>query len=219
MRLAALGDRGAWNVLVEEFQGLLRAIARAHRLADADAADVAQTTWLRLVENLDRLQDRSRVGAWLATTARRECLRTLRASARELQAEEAPERAEGDIASIDGGLLEAERATALWSAFGRLPARDQALLRMLIADPQPSYEEIGAALEMPIGSIGPTRGRALDRLRRELSRGDALVAWRPSSAVGFSEADVSAGAIAALSRDSRTAALLTATVPPPAIGR
>jgi RNA polymerase sigma factor (sigma-70 family) len=169
-KLAAIGNRDAWSRLVEEFKGLLWAIAKRHRLSDADAADVTQTTWLRLAENLDRLQDHSRVGAWLATTARRECLRTLRTSARELPNEEPPEPSGGDMPPVDRKQLEEERDAELWAAFGRLAARDQALLQMLIADPQPSYEEIGAALEMPIGSIGPTRGRALERLRRELKR-------------------------------------------------
>jgi RNA polymerase sigma factor (sigma-70 family) len=167
---AATGDRDAWNELVDEFGGMLRAVARGHRLSDADTADVAQTTWLRLAENVHRLQNPSRVGAWLATTARRECLRTLRASALELPEAEPPEPTVFDMPSIDRALLQAERDTELWSAFRRLPARDQTLLRMLVADPQPSYGEIGDALEMPIGSIGPTRGRALDRLRVELDR-------------------------------------------------
>jgi RNA polymerase sigma factor (sigma-70 family) len=171
---AATGERDAWSQLVEEFDGMLRAVARGHRLCDADAADVAQTAWMRLAENLDRLQNPSRVGAWLATTARRECLRALRASARELPDAEPPEPAGADVSPIDCGLLEAERGRALWSAFRRLPARDQALLRMLVAEPQPSYDEIAAALGMPIGSIGPTRGRALDRLRAELQRSRAL---------------------------------------------
>jgi len=171
VRRAAAGDPDAWSRIIDEFEGMIRAVARSYRLSDADAADVAQTTWLRLAENVNRLQDPSRVGAWLATTARRECLRTLRASARELPEAEPPEPTLIDKPAIDGELIEAERDTALWSAFQRLPARDQALLRMLVADPQPSYEDIGDALEMPIGSIGPTRGRALDRLRGELERG------------------------------------------------
>jgi RNA polymerase sigma factor (sigma-70 family) len=170
VRRAAAGNRDAWNELVDEFGGMIRAVARGHRLSEADAADVAQTTWLRLTENMHRLQDPSRVGAWLATTARRESLRTLRASSRELPEAEPPEPTVRDMPSIDRALLQAERDTELWSAFRRLPARDQALLRMLVGDPQPSYEEIGDALEMPIGSIGPTRGRALDRLRVELDR-------------------------------------------------
>jgi len=167
-------EREELNQLVDDFEGMLWAITRGYRLSTADAADVAQTTWLRLIQNRDRLRDPSRVGAWLATTARRECLRKLRAAAREVPDEEPPEPRLDDTPPVDSHLLEAERDATLWSAFGRLPTRDQALLRMLVVDPQPTYETIGAALQMPIGSIGPTRARALGRLRRELSRGEAL---------------------------------------------
>ncbi|MCA1683103.1 MAG: sigma-70 family RNA polymerase sigma factor [Actinobacteria bacterium] len=171
VQLAALDDRDAWRELVHEFEGLLSAIARAHRLSEADSADVAQTTWLRLIQSLDRLEDPSHVGAWLATTARRECLRKLRGAPPELLEADCPEHR---TPPIDERLLQAERDATLWSAFGRLPARDQALLRMLMADPQPGYEEIGAALDMPVGSIGPTRRRALARLLGELGSGEAL---------------------------------------------
>jgi RNA polymerase sigma factor (sigma-70 family) len=170
---AAAGDHCAWGQLVEEFQGLLWAVARAHRIADADAGDVIQTTWMRLVEHLDSIEHRGVVGAWLATTARRECLRVLRKSSREVPCDELCEP-EPDAPEIDGDLLRAERDAAVWGAFGRLRNSDQALLRMLIADPQPSYEEISAALGMPIGSIGPTRGRALERLQRELRQDGVL---------------------------------------------
>ena len=172
VELAGQGDPDAWRDLVRTFEGMLRAVVGTHRLSSADAADVVQTTWLRLAENIDRLQDPSRVGAWLATTARRECVRTLRRRARELPEEQPPEPRHGDVVPLDRGLLVADRNTELWSAFARLPARDRTLLRMLITEPQPSYERIGSALGMPIGSIGPTRGRALERLRRELERSD-----------------------------------------------
>jgi RNA polymerase sigma factor (sigma-70 family) len=174
VRLARTGDPGAWSEIVRRFEDMLRAVARGHRLSNADAADVVQTTWLRLAENLDRLQDPSRVGAWLATTARRECLRTVRQLARELPADHPPEPPHSGVAPVDRRLLQADRDAALWSAFGRLPRRDQKLLRMLVADPQPSYEEIGTTLAMPIGSIGPTRGRALQRLRRGLELNEGL---------------------------------------------
>jgi len=170
---AAAGDHRAWGHLVEEFQGLLWAVARAHRLADADAGDVVQTTWMRLVEHLDSIEQPHLVGGWLATTARRECLRVLRKSSREVPCEELREP-EADAPKLDDALLRSDRATAVWEAFRRLRKSDQALLRMLIADPQPSYEEIGAALGMPIGSIGPTRARALERLEREL-RNDGVL--------------------------------------------
>jgi RNA polymerase sigma factor (sigma-70 family) len=164
---AAAGDEHAWQGLVDEFSGLVWAATRAHRLSEADGADVAQTTWLRLVEHLDRLDEPARVGAWLATTTRRECLRVLRRSTRLVPhgdelTDEGP--------AHDAALLIRERDVTLWTAFARLSDRDRALLRMLIADPAPSYEEIGAALGMPIGSIGPTRARALEALRRAVER-------------------------------------------------
>src|SRR5579862_3211112 len=79
---AAAGDSGAWDALVDRFAGTVWAVARAYRLSASDAADVSQTTWLRLVEHLDRIEQPDRVGAWLATTARRESLRVLRVSGR-----------------------------------------------------------------------------------------------------------------------------------------
>ena len=165
VRAATDGDRDAWNALVARYSGLVWGVARAHRLGDADAADVFQTTWLRLVEHLDRLQDPERVGAWLATTARRECLRTLRMSARVLPTETELLPDPGTDAPLGAALLSEERDRALWEAFGGLSERCQALLRLLVADPPPSYEDVGAALDMPIGSIGPTRQRCLERLR------------------------------------------------------
>jgi RNA polymerase sigma factor (sigma-70 family) len=165
VRDAAGGDQAAWNRLVERFNGLVWAVTRAHRLPGAEASDVVQTTWLRLVENLDRLQDPERVGAWLATTARRECLRSLRVSARVSPTETELLPDPGTDEPMGAALLAEERDRALWEAFGGLSERCQALLRLLVADPPPSYEDVGAALDMPIGSIGPTRQRCLERLR------------------------------------------------------
>ena len=165
---AATGDQHSWDALVQEFGALIWGVARAHRLCGADAADVAQATWLRLLEHLGDLQYPARVGAWLATTARRESLRVLRDPRRYvLPAEDAPERESPDAPPGDA-LLTAERDQALRRIFARLRASDQGLLRLLIADPRPTYEEISAALDIPIGSIGPTRARALERLRQEL---------------------------------------------------
>jgi RNA polymerase sigma factor (sigma-70 family) len=174
---AANGDHRAWDALVDEFGGLVWAVARAHRLSDSDAADVAGATWLALVENLGRLREADRVGAWLATTARRECLRVLRNAQRQLPTGDDFAERPADVTDIGADLLAEERDAALWRAFARLPERDQALLRLLVADPQPSYEEISAALRMPIGSIGPTRARSLERLRRELERDGVVAAF------------------------------------------
>jgi RNA polymerase sigma factor (sigma-70 family) len=165
---AQKGDQAAWNALVEQHTGLLWSVARAYRLDTASAGDAIQTTWLRLIEHLDRIQDPDRLGGWLATTVRRECLQLLRRNTRE-------RLAPSDDASLDiidelaepleAGLLTDERDAALWAAFRRMPDRCQGLLRVLMATPPPSYEQVAAALDMPIGSIGPTRARCLSRLR------------------------------------------------------
>ena len=174
---AAGGDQHAWNALVQQFGGLVWTIARAHRLGDADAADVAQLTWLRLVEHLADLKDPGRVGAWLATTARRECLRVLRHTKRNVPSgDDDMLDEESDEPAPHSRLLGAERDQALWRSFARLPPRDRILLRLLTSCEMPRYEEIAAALDMPIGSIGPTRARALERLRRQLQRDGALAA-------------------------------------------
>jgi RNA polymerase sigma factor (sigma-70 family) len=166
VRAAAAGDQAAWESLVAQFASLVWSVARAHRLSDADASDVSQTTWLRLVEHLGRLRQPERVGAWLAATARNECLRVLRLSGRQVPTGEELEAVDEDTPPPGTGLFLSERDAALWRAFGTLDARCQALLRVLVAEPTESYEDVAAALGMPIGSIGPTRQRCLERLRR-----------------------------------------------------
>lgn len=165
---ASSGDQAAWNVIVERYANLLWSVGRAHRLGTADAADVVQTTWLRLVENLGRIQDPERLAGWLVTTARRECLRVLRRSGREFvgAADDAAAEMVDELApALDAALLEQERDAALWQCFSRLSERCQHLLRVLMAAEPPAYAEVSEALGMPIGSIGPTRMRCLDRLR------------------------------------------------------
>ena len=168
---AADGDQNAWDAIVAQFQGLVWATVRSYRLGDTESADVVQTCWLRLVENLGKLREPERLGGWLATTARRECLRCLRTGGRSIPVDDDSvfDRAAGDSGpELDAGLLRDERETGVWRAFGRISDRCQRLLRILTADPPPTYEDISETLEMPIGSIGPTRQRCLDRLRTEL---------------------------------------------------
>lgn len=174
VQAAARGSQTAWNDIVTEFEGMMWAVTRAHRLSDTDCADVVQSTWLRLLERLGDIKDPGRVGAWLATTARRECLRVLRNARREVLCGDASDEQESAGETLDAALLSAERNDALWRCFGRLRESDQALLRLLMADPRPTYQEISAGTGMPVGAIGPTRARALDRLRRELDHQGAL---------------------------------------------
>lgn len=181
VRDAARGDARSWEALVDRFTPLLWSVARGFRLDSASAADVVQTSWLRLLENLDRIHDPDHVGAWLATTVRRECLRQLRRTGRERPSDnEDLDQIDLTVPPPDTGLLRAERDSELWAVFERLPDRCRVLLRVLMADPPPSYDEVSAALSMPIGSIGPTRGRCLDKLRRLLV-GSGITADRTGS--------------------------------------
>src|SRR5436305_14782400 len=156
---AADGDQDAWDALVDRFAGLVWSIARAHRLSAADAADVSQTTWLRLVEHLGRIRDPERVGAWLASTARHECLRVIRHAGRFIADGDVDLDAVGTEPEPSARLIATERTAALWRAVHALPDRCRTLIRALMADPAPSYEDIAAAFDIPIGSIGPTRQR------------------------------------------------------------
>jgi RNA polymerase sigma factor (sigma-70 family) len=168
VRAAADGDSAAWDELVHRFGQIVWGIARRHGLSAGDAADVAQTTWLRLFENLDRIEFPDRVAGWLATTARRESLLVLRNNGRQVPAgdDAASDLPELGSEAVDRRLLVSERNRELWAAFERLPRRCQLMLFLLNGDPPLSYEELSTALQMPIGSIGPTRGRCLECLRR-----------------------------------------------------
>ncbi len=172
VRLAADGNRGAWDEIVSRYVSLVWSITREHRLSEADGADVVQTTWLRLVENLNRLRDPAHVGSWLATTARRECLRTI--AYRNRCTTTAGDdgiwnRPDESVPEPDAGLISAERDAELREMMRRLPPRWRELLELLMQDDAPSYEKVSEIMGIPIGSIGPTRGRSLARLREYLS--------------------------------------------------
>ncbi|MEO8689688.1 MAG: sigma-70 family RNA polymerase sigma factor [Solirubrobacteraceae bacterium] len=169
---AAAGEPLAWSQLIDRYTVLVRSVCRAHRLCDADADDVAQLTWLRAVEHIGRLRDPERFGAWIGTTARHECLAVLRGRRRVVPTDDEIQQPlfAGHVDASETELA-AERREVVRHALGTLPPRQQTLLRLLHSDSAPSYEAIGLALDMPVGSIGPTRGRALERLRRELQHG------------------------------------------------
>jgi RNA polymerase sigma factor (sigma-70 family) len=167
VRRAAEGDRHAWEGLIDQYARLIWSITADFKLAASDAADVAQTTWLRLLEHIDRIEYPDRVGYWLAATARNECLRNLAAHKRLVLGREQHDMEEAPAPGleVDARLLADERAQVVRDALSRLPGRWQRLLELLMADPPASYAEISDQLGLPIGSIGPTRGRCLARLR------------------------------------------------------
>jgi RNA polymerase sigma factor (sigma-70 family) len=173
---AADGDRQAWERLVDQYARLIWSITGEFRLAESDAADVAQTTWLRLLEHIHRIQYPDRVGSWLAATARNECLRSIAAHKRVVLGHD-----DGDLDNaaalepdVDARLIADERAQVVQDAMSSLPRRWQRLLELLMADPPVSYAEISDQLDLPIGSIGPTRGRCLARLRVQLQASPRL---------------------------------------------
>jgi RNA polymerase sigma factor (sigma-70 family) len=182
VRRAAGGDRGAWETIVEDFSGLLWSVCRGYRLDQADAAEVVQTTWLRLLENVSRLREPEHLGGWLVTTARREALRLLLLHGRELSTDDDTRFDRDPLATVVDPAAEAlrdDRDRRLWRAFGELPQRCRQLLRLLVVV-APPYAEVAAAMDMPIGSIGPTRARCLERLRRlllEQDPSDVAGAW------------------------------------------
>ncbi|MFV2022402.1 RNA polymerase sigma factor [Micromonospora sp. LOL_023] len=170
---AAAGDETAWAGLVHRYTPLVATVIRSHRLDPTDAADVNQTVWLRLVENLSRLRESSALPAWLVTTTRRECLRMLRLGRRTQPFDPYDESVDAHVGTLllvdpstpDEDLLRAERSQALRDAFAELAVRCRELLTLLVGDPPASYREIGERLGIPIGSVGPTQARCLAKLR------------------------------------------------------
>jgi RNA polymerase sigma factor (sigma-70 family) len=168
VREAAAGSTAAWTALVDQFSGLIWAVLRSQGLSRSDAEDAFQTTWMRFGEQAGRLENPDRVGLWLAKTARNEALRMLRRRRREtpvdLLRDDALVRAAPQELP-DFTLEQADRV--LWDAFQSLRPICRMLLMLLSADPALTYAEVSAALGIPIGSIGPTRQRCLERLRRD----------------------------------------------------
>lgn len=173
LELASQGDTDAWRQLVDRFSPMVWSVARAQGLGRMDAADVYQTTWLRLVEHLDRLRDPAAVGGWLVATARNEAIRVSRRGARERPVEDhRMDEPATDLDTPEAALLLSEEHRGVLRAFAQLSERCQRLLRVLSASPTTSYTEIAAELDMPVGSLGPTRGRCLTHLRQLLEGDD-----------------------------------------------
>ncbi len=165
---ARRGDTEAWSEIVGRFAGLAWAIARSEGCDVADAADACQTTWLRLVEHIDRIEDPERLAGWIATVTRRESRRL--AARRKMAVSVADEQ--GVFARryefpADAPVLGRERDEILWGAVQRLSPKHRLLLRLTLLDPPLSYAEVADALDVPVGSIGPTRARAIESLRRD----------------------------------------------------
>jgi RNA polymerase sigma factor (sigma-70 family) len=166
---AVEGDQAAWSEIVERYSPLLVGVLRQCGLTAAETEDVAQTVWLRLVEHLDGLREPRALPMWIITTGRREAWRQI-AVGRRVQLRDPASEGWIRLAVIedptDEDLIREERKQALFAGLAELGARDRALLLMLMEDPPPSYVEVSRRTGIPIGGIGPTRSRALARLRR-----------------------------------------------------
>jgi RNA polymerase sigma factor (sigma-70 family) len=168
VQASAKGDETAWNALVRRYAPLVLAVIRSYQLAAADVQDVSQTVWLRLVEHLADLRAPEALPGWLITTTQRECRRYQRRAQQVLPIDPHSDGIVQQATTVDPSLdiLRAELRQALRDGLAELSAPQQRLLRLRAADPPKSYQEISELIGMPIGSIGPSLRRSLDRLRR-----------------------------------------------------
>ena len=164
---AAAGDERAWNALVHRFTPMLRRVAKGYRLAPHDIDDVVQACWVSLLGSLDTLREPAAIGGWLVTAARRQSLRARQREVRELLTDTPLDDEHAAPDCIESHVLEGERHCVLRDAVRRLPGRQRVVLESLIDEPDRSYAEVSEGLGMPIGSIGPTRERGINRLRED----------------------------------------------------
>jgi RNA polymerase sigma factor (sigma-70 family) len=162
------GDDTVWRSTVRRFEGLLRASARAVLRSDADVDEAVQRTWVLLFRNADRIQDSACLPGWLSTTARREALAVLRSVQRAVPTDDVGERVSPVEDDPAGELLRRELSEALDRAVDTLPASQRRLVRALLAGER-SYDDLSRELDMPRGSLGPLRGRAVRTLRAQLA--------------------------------------------------
>lgn len=170
---AAAGERGAWDELVERYSRLVWSVVRSFRLDTATAADVTQTVWLRLVEYAGRIEEPDRLPGWLATTARNEALRVSRLSRRNVALPDDADPPDRAAPSPEEQVMEADLSERVAGAFAHLDEGCRQLLGLLTLDPPLDYATISEVIGRPVGSIGPTRGRCLERLRALLAAGEA----------------------------------------------
>jgi len=165
------GEEPALDDLVRTMSPVLWHVVRATGLDREAAEDVIQNTWLTLVRSADSVRDAQAITRWLCTAARREAWRVAKQSTRQqpVEDESIARRLPDEPAPENQVVLDDDNAR-LWACLGRLDTRCQRLLRIVAAEARPDYTAIAAELGMPVGSIGPTRGRCLDKLRRELAQ-------------------------------------------------
>jgi RNA polymerase sigma factor (sigma-70 family) len=164
------GNLLAWEELIHRYQGLVHSVARSFGLQPTDVSDVAQTVWLRLLEKMHTIRDPQCLPGWLAIVATRECIRLYHRNIAlnlDLQENDVPD----PTADPEKAVSDNDMADRLWAAVADLPSRQRVLLTALFREDLGSYDVVAEKFSMPIGSIGPTRARALARLRDKLAEG------------------------------------------------
>jgi RNA polymerase sigma factor (sigma-70 family) len=160
------GDSAGLDDLVAVMTPVLWHVVRAYRLSDSAAEDVIQNTWLALVRRRAAILDPVAVGGWLTTTARREAWRTAGAKTTPTPIDDDDlDHVLPQQRSAEDSAVEHDEGDRLWAAVDGLPERCRRLLRIVAFENRPDYRELATELGMPVGSIGPTRGRCLAKLR------------------------------------------------------
>ncbi|MGH3812059.1 MAG: RNA polymerase sigma factor [Pseudonocardiaceae bacterium] len=174
------GDPVNWDEVLRRYGNLVSATVHSFQMQDADALDAVQMTWLRLAENAHRVQFPERLGGWLVTTARRECLRILRqANPASNLSRPAPDTVADHSMGPEQRVIDADATRTLWNIVAELPPRRRTLLQALFTDHPSPYGEVARTAGIPQGAIGPTRARALQQLRSRLNdHGLGPEAWR-----------------------------------------
>lgn len=163
---ARTGDPTAWTALIRRYTPLVHSVTRGYGLSRCDTEDISQTVWLRLFDNLPRLRDVRALPGWIRTTTRREAFRVLAVRIRAEPVDPATLYNLHDSGHpVDHDLLTAERDQAIRTGLAELAPEHRALLVLLHADPRLSYQQVSRTLGMPVGSIGPTRARCLEKLK------------------------------------------------------
>jgi RNA polymerase sigma factor (sigma-70 family) len=169
------GDPRGLDDLVAVMTPVLWHVVRAYRLPPELAEDVVQSTWLALVRRRDSIEDHQAVGGWLTTTARRAAWRIASRTERDVAVDPTDLEPHTPVErSAESRVVEGEERSLLWRAVATLDERCQRLLRVVAFEQRPDYAALSADLQMPVGSIGPTRGRCLAKLRTALAGGGGL---------------------------------------------
>jgi RNA polymerase sigma factor (sigma-70 family) len=179
---ATKSNQEAWEQLINRYQPLINAVCRRHRLAPSDAQDVSQYVWMQLLDHLQKLREPSALPGWIAATTRHRCYEILRNQKRSVSVDPLvicrselvgtaarATNSEGQFA-VDDELLRAEQRSVVRQGLAELREDQRQLLLLLVADPPVPYCEISRRMKVPIGSIGPTRARLLNKLQKIIAR-------------------------------------------------